>query len=184
MIRLALAAALLIAQPSPTRILFIGNSLTYSNDLPALVCAIARSAGGTSTCESIARPDYGLEEHWNERRGAGGHRARLGGGDLKQGPSALPESSKLLIDFTRRFDAEIKKTGARTALFMVWPRAPGARFSGRQPLVHRRGERRKGLLLPAGEAWRAAWATDPALPLYSPGRLPSFARGARICPRW
>jgi hypothetical protein len=26
----------------------------------------------------------------------------------------------------------------------------------------------KGLLLPAGEAWRAAWATDAALPLYGP----------------
>ena len=40
--RLALAATLLFTQPTPTRILFIGNSLTYSNDLPAMVCAMAR----------------------------------------------------------------------------------------------------------------------------------------------
>ena len=65
--RLALAATLLFTQPTPTRILFIGNSLTYSNDLPAMVCAMARSAGRQATCESVAKPDYGLEEHWNER---------------------------------------------------------------------------------------------------------------------
>ena len=66
--RLALAATLLFTQPTPTRILFIGNSLTYSNDLPAMVCAMARSAGRQATCESVAKPDYGLEEHWNDAR--------------------------------------------------------------------------------------------------------------------
>ena len=65
--RLLLAAALLVTQPNPVRILFIGNSLTYANDLPAMVCALARSAGRPATCEGVAKPDYGLEEHWNEK---------------------------------------------------------------------------------------------------------------------
>ena len=29
-------------------------------------------------------------------------------------------------------------------------------------------QRSKGLLLPAGDAWRAAWAADARLPLYGP----------------
>ena len=29
-------------------------------------------------------------------------------------------------------------------------------------------KRSTGLLLPAGDAWRAAWAVDPGLPLYGP----------------
>jgi hypothetical protein len=166
--RLALAT-LLFTQPTPTRILFIGNSLTYSNDLPAMVCAMARSAGRQATCESVAKPDYGLEEHWNEREA---REAIARGWDvvvLQQGPSALPESRNLLIDYTRRFDSEIKKAGARTALFMVWPsRARRGDFPGVSQSYAAAAKAVTGLLLPAGEAWRAAWAVDPGFPLYNP----------------
>lgn len=167
--RVALAAAILLTQPGPTRILFVGNSLTYSNDLPAMVCAMARSSGRQVTCESVAKPDYGLEEHWNERAA---RQAIARGWDvvvLQQGPSALPESRRLLIDFTRRFDAEIEKAGARTALFMVWPSlARRGDFPGVSQSYAAAARDVSGLLLPAGDAWRAAWAVDPALPLYGP----------------
>jgi hypothetical protein len=129
------AAVFLLTQSSPTCILFVGNSLTYSNDLPSMVCAMARSAGKQVTCESVAKPDYGLEEHWNDRAAP---QAIARGWDvvvLQQGPSALPESRRLLIDYTRRFDAEIKKAGARTALFMAWPSlARRGDFPGKLPL--------------------------------------------------
>jgi hypothetical protein len=168
-IRLALAAMLLVTQPSPTRILFIGNSLTYANDLPAMVCAMARSVGKTVTCESVAKPDYGLEEHWHDRQA---RQAIARGWDvvvLQQGPSALPESRRLLIDYTRRFDAEITKAGARTAVFMVWPsRARRHDFPAVSRSYAAAARDVKGLLLPAGEAWRAAWAVDSGLPLYGP----------------
>ena len=167
--RLALAATLLFTQPTPTRILFIGNSLTYSNDLPAMVCAMARSAGRQATCESVAKPDYGLEEHWNDRQA---RQAIARGWDvvvLQQGPSALPESRRLLIDYTRRFDVEIKKAGARTALFMVWPSlARRGDFSGVSQSYAAAAKDVDAALLPAGDAWRAAWAVDPKLPLYGP----------------
>ncbi len=168
--RLALAAALLMTQPGPTiRILFIGNSLTYSNDLPAMVCGLARSTGRQVTCETVAKPDYGLEEHWNDREA---RQAIARGWDvvvLQQGPSALPESRRLLIDYTRRFDAEIKKAGARTALFMVWPsRARRGDFPGVSQSYAAAAKDVNGLLLPAGDAWRAAWAVDSGLPLHGP----------------
>ena len=162
-----LAAALLAAQPAPARILFIGNSLTYANDLPSMVCAMARSAGRHAVCETVAKPDYGLEEHWNDRDA----RAAIARGwdvvVLQQGPSALPESRRLLIAYTKRFDAEIKKAGARTALYMVWPsRARRGDFPGVSRSYTAAATEVKGLLIPAGDAWRAAWAADAALPLY------------------
>jgi hypothetical protein len=168
-IRLTFVAALLLIQPSPIRVLFIGNSLTYANDLPAMVCALARAAGRQATCESVAKPDYGLEEHWNEREA---RQAIARGWDvvvLQQGPSALPESRRLLIEYTRRFDAEIKKSGARTALYMVWPSvARRGDFPGVSQSYAAAATNVKGLLLPAGDAWRAAWARDSSLPLYGP----------------
>jgi hypothetical protein len=170
--RLLLAAALLVTQPNPTRLLFIGNSLTYANELPAMVCALARSAGRQAICESVAKPDYGLEEHWNDGEA---RRAIARGWDvvvLQQGPSALPESRSLLIAYTRRFDAEIKKAGARTALYMVWPsRARRGDFPAVSQSYAAAARDVKGLLLPAGDAWRAASATDAGLALYGPDGL-------------
>lgn len=164
-----LAAALLAMQPGPTRILFIGNSLTYANDLPAMVCALARSAGRQATCNSVAKPDYGLEEHWNDRD----TRAAIARGwdvvVLQQGPSALPESQRLLISYTRRFDEEIKKAGARTALYMVWPaRARRGDFRAVSQSYAAAASEVNGLLIPAGDAWRAALAADAKPPLYGP----------------
>lgn len=167
--RLLLTLALVVAQPGPTRVLFIGNSLTFANDLPAMVCALARSAGRQAICESVAKPDFGLEEHWND---GDARRAISRGWDvvvLQQGPSALPESRRLLIAYTRRFDAEIKKAGARTALFMVWPsRARRGDFAGVSQSYAAAARDVNAVLLPAGDAWRAAWATDSGLQLYGP----------------
>ncbi|MEP7325510.1 MAG: hypothetical protein ABI836_06145 [Gemmatimonadota bacterium] len=62
----ALACATSADSPDPIRILFIGNSLTYTNDLPGMVAALADSAGsGPVEVASIAFPDYSLEDHWN-----------------------------------------------------------------------------------------------------------------------
>lgn len=151
------------------RILFVGNSLTVANDLPGMVAALAQSAEKTRwTCESVAFPDFSLEDHWN--RGDAVKAIARGGWStviLQQGPSALPESRALLIEYTKRFDTEIKRTGARTALYMVWPSfsrrsdfdAVSASYTAAAKAVG-------GLLLPVGDAWRAAWKRDSELALY------------------
>ena len=162
-------ATLAAAQPpTPTRILFIGTSLTYSNDLPERVCALARAAGRAAVCDSVAKPDYSLEDHWNERDA---RRAIARGWDivvLQQGPSALPESRVLLVEFAARLDAEIRKAGARTALYMVWPsRARRGDFARVSESYAVAADKVSGLLLPVGDAWQSAWAIDERLPLYS-----------------
>jgi hypothetical protein len=166
-----LVVCLGLAQPAPvpTRILFIGNSLTYQNDLPGMVCQLARSVGRQLVCESVAKPDYGLEDHWRD----GAARKAIAGGRwdvvvLQQGPSALPESRRVLIDYTKRFDAEIKKAGARTALYMVWPsRARRGDAPAVSQSYRAAASAVNALVLPVGEAWRAAWAVDATLPLYA-----------------
>src|SRR5688572_5578026 len=50
------------------RVLFIGNSLTYSNDLPSVVEAFAKATGQrVFACKTIALPDFSLEDHWNKK---------------------------------------------------------------------------------------------------------------------
>lgn len=178
LLSLCLVGAAAGAQPaaSPSRILFIGNSLTYANDLPAVVCGLAKAAGRAVVCESVAKPDFGLEEHWNDGEA---RKAIARGWDLvvlQQGPSALPESRRLLVDYTRRFDAEIRRTGARTALYMVWPsRVRRGDFPGVSQSYAAAANTVGGLLLPVGDAWRKAWGIDAGLALYdADGFHPSY----------
>ena len=152
------------------RVLFIGNSLTAANDLPAMVQRLAAAAGARIEYQAIARPNFSLEDHWNDGEA---RRAIARGGwtfvVLQQGPSALPESRRLLIDYTRRFDAAIRAAGGRSALFMVWPsrqRAPDAAGVSRSYTDAARDV--DAVLCAAGDAWQAAWRADPRFPLDGP----------------
>jgi hypothetical protein len=140
------------------RILFIGNSLTFVNDLPSKVAELATTQGLTVECEMVAFPDYSLADHWE--RGEALRAIRRGGWTfvvLQQGPSALPESREQLIDSTKRFDNEIRHVGARTALYMVWPTAPRrSDFPGVVASYTAAAEAVQGILLRVGERLRSA----------------------------
>jgi len=149
-------------------VLFIGNSLTYANELPEMVRALALASGETLRVGMVANPDWSLEDHWN----GGGARPAIGRGwevvVLQQGPSALPESRAMLIDYARRFAGEIRAAGATPALYAVWPsRSRSGDFDRAGESYRLAAEEVDATLLPAGEAWRAAWRADPGLPLYA-----------------
>jgi len=151
-------------------VLFIGNSLTAANNLPLMLEAVARQRGETIACEVVAYPDFSLEDHW--QRGDAVRAIARGGWTtvvLQQGPSALPESRVLLRAYVKKFDAEIRKAGARTALYMVWPSAARrGDFEGVHQSYEGAAKDVGGLLLPVGDAWRAAWRRDGTLALYGP----------------
>ena len=111
------------ATPATYRVLFIGNSLTYSNDLPGTVAGLARSANVTIHVASVARPNLALIDHVEGSSDAL-EAIRQGGWNyvvLQQGPSSLALSRDTLLLATRLLATEIRAVGARTALLMVWP---------------------------------------------------------------
>ncbi len=186
----ALLAALAIAQQlvasgatpqaSPLRVLFVGNSLTSVNDLPALVQRISEADGRKLTTRSIAVSDSSLEDHWN--RGGVIREINRGSWDfvvLQQGPSSLPESRAMLRDYVGRFAAVIVKAGARPAVYMVWPAAVRMRDFDRVSESYRLAAADVGgLLLPAGDAWRAAWQRNPKAALYGPDAFHPSSEGS------
>ena len=154
----------------PLRVLFIGNSLTYSNDLPAIVAALAKaSAQRRLDYKTLAFPDFSLEDHWTKKDAL--NAIVKGKWDyvvLQQGPSASSEGRALLLEYSRRFAQEIRKIGARPALYMVWPSRSRLRdFEGVSNSYRHAAEDVDGLCFPVGEAWLSAWRTDPAIQLYS-----------------
>ena len=163
---------------SISSILFVGNSLTYGNDLPSIVCRLAAVGGHTVRCDSVAQPNFSLADHWEE--GAAARRIRRMKPSvvvLQQGPSGSVEGRAMLLSDGARWSERIRRSGGRAAFFMVWP--AGSRFSDFERVneSYRMASRETGgVLLPAGSAWLEAWRRDRTLKLYGPdGFHPSVA---------
>jgi hypothetical protein len=151
-------------------VLFIGNSHTYVNDVPGIVQALADSAGGERLAvATVAFPDYALEDHWAN----GAARAALAARSwsvvvLQQGPSSQDDSRSNLRAWAQRFAPEIRKAGARPALYGVWPSVVRQQDFDRATESYALAAADvDGLHFPAGEAWRAAWRQAPDAALYA-----------------
>ena len=165
------------------RVLFIGNSLTAANDLPGTVETLSRARGDvTVEATAITANNFSLEDHWNQ----GSARATVAKGNwsfvvLQQGPSALPESRVLLREYARRFAGEARKTGARTALYMVWPAKARSRdFDAVSESYALAARDVDGVLIPAGDAWREVWRRDPGTALYGSDDFHPSALGSYV----
>ncbi len=161
------------------RVLFIGNSLTYANDLPVIVEALAEASHQKRfVYRTIALPNFGLEDHWQQ--GESRNAIAKGKWDvvvLQQGPSGLEESRRNLLDYVRRFDKEIRAAGAKPAMYMVWPAQPRIGDFDRVVESYKlAADEVKAILLPVGQAWREAWKLDAKTALYSEDKFhPSVA---------
>ena len=154
-------------------VLFVGNSLTYVNELPKILEALADSAGeALLETGMVALPDYSLEDHWADGRAAA--TIKKGGWHvvvLQQGPSSVEANRQLLIQYTQSFDqlGQAAGTGSRTALYMVWPTIDRQQDFDRSSESYRLAAQAvNGLLFRVGDAWRETWKRDATIPLYAP----------------
>jgi hypothetical protein len=163
----------------PLRVLYIGNSQTSTNDLPAFVAAVAKASKQKIEYRTIAPSAVTLEGNWNR----GSARGSLLGGHwdavvLQQGPSVLPQSRANLCFYAKAFADEAREWGVSPYLLMVWPR----RGAGLPAVVDAYASAAAGAeagLLPAGSAWGEALRRAPGLPLYAwdgihPGRMGTY----------
>jgi hypothetical protein len=158
------------APPQSLRVLFVGNSLTATNALPAHVADLASATGRTLEYRTVAFGGYNLEDHWNN--GEARRALADGGWDvvvMQQGPSAFPESQADLRLWATRFADEARSHGTRPALLTVWPE--GWRAAALRDVIRsysRAAVAARAELLPAGVAWQLAWRCNARTPLYGP----------------
>ena len=168
--------------PDALNILFIGNSLTYTNDLPGMVEALIAEAGaGPVDVRSVAYPNFGLEDHW--LNGVASAAIAQGPWDyvvMQQGPSAT-EGRPSLLEYASRFAELIRAAGGEPALYMVWPSdARSFDWDGVLDSYATAAAALNGVFLPAGEAWRVAWETDPSFPFYGADRFHPNVNGTYL----
>jgi hypothetical protein len=193
---LALAAAVAVAagasgaavppsRQQPLRVLFIGNSQTSTNDLPAFVAAIAKlSKHGKITYRAIAPSATTLAGLWYGRANPA-----LVSGDwdavvLQQGPSVTPAGRSTLCFYAKEFADAAREHGAKPYLMMVWPRR-GSEFAEVVDAYSAAAAASGATLLPAGVAWSAALGRMPSLPLYAwdgvhPGRMGTYLAAVTV----
>ena len=168
-------------EPEAVRILFVGNSLTYTNDLPAMVRRIGELDGRRIETKMIAHPNFSLEDHLLSP----GTRRTLKSGDfdvvvLQQGPSSLDESRRLLIRDVTRVRQMVPRR-CRVAVLMVWPDARRSGAFDRVIESHRLAAEAAGAtLIPAGSAWKQMIDAGDGRSLYSKDDFHPAPRGTFI----
>jgi hypothetical protein len=149
-------------------VLFVGNSLTYANDLPGMIFRMGQADGVVIEAVDVSVGGYGLEDHWDDARSRGA--LSEGGWDvvvLQQGPSSLPANQENLAIWATTWANAIRQRGGTPALYMVWPERERLDVLPDVIASYRNAARAADArLYAAGEAWQAAWDTDPLLPLY------------------
>lgn len=165
-----------------TRVLFIGNSQTGYNNLPAVVEAMAKAGGQRVLQRRYVVANTSLQDHLD--RGAAGQKLASEKWDfvvLQQGASAHPSSQAEIKRSAAEWGKLVRERGAKPALFMVWPvRGHPNGFEQVSKSYRGAAEAAQGVVFAAGEAWDAALKDDPTLPLYDPDGSHPAAAGSYL----
>lgn len=137
------------------RVLFIGNSLTYFNELPWMLEQLAASRGIELQAAFEGRSGADLQQQWE--RGRAVARIREGRWDwvvLQDQSRASILKPDVLPEYGQRFDREIRKAGARTMLFLTWAHASRPAEQAAITRSHEHAASRFGATIaPVGMVW-------------------------------
>lgn len=146
------------AQPDKLRVrlLFVGNSLTYTNNLPQLVTQVASKNDLNVKTEMLAYANYALEDHW-----ADGELQKLiasGRFDyviVQQGTSSQADEKAMLLDYGKRIKSLCIKHKVQLAFYMVWPaRSNYKMFEGVIANYTLAATETNSILCPVGQVWK------------------------------
>lgn len=162
--------------------LFIGNSYTYTNNLPGLVQALFQTAGLNLEVSMVANPDFSLGDHWRERAARRAiQRKRWSFVVLQQGPSSQADSRRQLREHVSWFAPLIRAAGAIPALYSTWPmHSRMIDFAPAELSYALAAADVGGILLPAAGAWRHAFDLAPDVQLYDNDGLHPNAHGSLL----
>jgi hypothetical protein len=175
----------------PLRVLFVGNSLTYVNDLPRMVQELSSAAGEPRSLvvKQVAEGGFTLQQHWE----GGRFLQALGEASwdivVLQEQSLLPSLSKeqraaKMDPYAEKMDASIRAAKAKTVLFLPWAwrhgdlaNHPKDTFDAMQSRLKvgytELGHRLRAPIVPVGDAWGLAHRLRPEFKLWSDLRHPT-----------
>ncbi|MBF0533176.1 MAG: hypothetical protein HQL23_08825 [Candidatus Omnitrophica bacterium] len=179
------------------RVLFLGNSLTYVNDLPGMIADLAKSRHLNIVHEMYAPGGYRLEQHAADAQAL----AKIKQGDWdfvvlqeqSQMPALLPaEVSTFVMPAARKLRELIRQANPRTRVlfYMTMAKKNGdpqfaaehpymKTYAGMQQRINNTylliAKHNNARVAPVGMAWERARANDPSIELYADETHPNLA---------
>ena len=160
----------------PLRVLFVGNSLTFYNDLPARTAemAVQDTLLRYPDLRAVVRPGYSLRQHWflGEARDSL-LASRWDYVVLQEGSASILQAPETTTAYVARFDSLARTRGVRTVLYLTWTYGElplAAQDSVTQAYVAM-ANGLQALLAPVGIAWKQVRQLRPDLSLYLPDSI-------------
>jgi hypothetical protein len=159
----------------PVRVLFIGNSYTYYNNLPEM---ISQLSGGRIDAKMVARGGASLRQLWDIgdapaaiREGKWDYvviqEQSLLGGMRIDGMEHVNEPDFFYED-VRMYDAEIRKAKAKTILYLTWARKSAPEQQAHLTHAYTAIAQELNLIIaPVGIAWQKVRESDPSIVLHT-----------------
>jgi hypothetical protein len=164
-------------------VLFIGNSFTYYHDLPKMISELAKA--GKQRPLHYERETPGgctLEKHWKDGKALAKIQSRKWDFVVLQDHSTAALLKKdSMFDHGKKFDAAIKKQGAKTILYMTWALQ---NKPDDQPAISKAyldlSKELNAQIAPVGNAWEAALKADKKLVLHEKDKKHPNATGTYL----
>ncbi|MFV8224789.1 SGNH/GDSL hydrolase family protein [Christiangramia aquimixticola] len=162
------------------KILFVGNSLTYTNDLPKLVKKSAAEKGMAIQVETLAYPNYALIDHWKDAK----VQKLISNNNydlviVQQGPSSQAYGRKILLEYGKKFSDLCKLNNCKLGYFMVWPsREYFHTFEGVIKNYREASKAHAAILFPVGEIWKEHFETTGDFDYYGADQFHPSKKGS------
>jgi hypothetical protein len=163
------------------RVLFIGNSLTFWNELPWMTRRVAGSLGARPLLpEFSGMGGASLRQHWE--RGNALRAIKEYHWDfvvLQAQSSEMSDRPEEMMKYARLFDREIGRVGAKTVFFVTW-KAEGQRGTQSELTARYIGLAREldALIAPVGVAWDEL--RHGGMDLFDPGGVHPNLKGSYL----
>jgi len=161
------------------KVLFVGNSYTYVQNLPQVVSIISDSTKTKLVTRKSTIGGAYLSEHWYGNRGlktkdiiTKGHFDIVILQENSMGTIQQPDST---IKYAKLLCQLIKESGAKPCLYMTWAREKVPQYQDEITIAYSKIAKENGaILVPVGKAWQLALKLRPTINLYDPdGSHPS-----------
>ncbi len=166
--------------PSCVRILFIGNSYTFTNDLPGTLVKLAEAGGHRVETGMAATGGWALSDHIKSADSLAQISASKWNYVVLQEQSMIPASISArqtqMFPATRELADKIRTTGAKTILFITWAHKDGwpenkmPDYESMQVAINSGyitlGQQLQARLAPVGYAWLYLHQKNPQLNLW------------------
>lgn len=166
-------------------LLFVGNSLTYYNNLPNLVKEIAASRDIILNTEMLAKGNYAIVDHWADGQVQTLIRSKkYDYVIIQQGPSSQADGYNMLLNGGKKYADLCKDNEVQLAYYMVWPsRSYYHTFSGVINNYTAAAEANDAILCPVGKVWKDHFDKTNDFSYYGSDQFHPSIQGSKVAAR-